>query len=105
MNSVALFQKTLNYLQSNCKREKKIIYFKGTLFHRHAKRTTVNTDDVLLMCRRNPSLLKLMREETEKLKTLKEQGKEKPVPGEKRKGGRVKKKELPIILDDDDEDD
>lgn len=74
------------------------------LFAKHAKRTTVNTDDVLLMCRRNPSLVKLMREEAEKLKSLKEQGKEKAAPGEKRKGGRVKKKELPIILDDDDDD-
>lgn len=70
---------------------------------RHAKRTTVNTDDVLLLCRRNPSLLKLMKEESEKMKSSKDKGKEKEDTGEKRKGGKAKTKELAIISDDDDD--
>ena len=36
--------------------------------HRHGKRSTVSVEDVKLCCRRNPSLLKILNEQAEKLR-------------------------------------
>ena len=64
---------------------------------RHGKRTTVNIDDVFLVCRRNQSLLKLIKEEAEKLKIAKEQARQ----SEGKKKGKMK--ELPTLDEDDDD--
>lgn len=47
------------------------------LFAKHAKRTTVNTDDVKLYCRRNPDLLGLVTKKGEQLKADKDEVKKK----------------------------
>ncbi|XP_006001358.1 centromere protein S [Latimeria chalumnae] len=73
------------------------------MFARHAKRSTVNTDDVKLLARRSKSLLKYISEKHEELvSNNQEKKKKKPAAAGKGK----KKPDVPAesVVEDDDED-
>ncbi len=61
---------------------------------RHAKRNTINIDDVKLCCRHNSSLLKYITDESEELKKEKTHS----------EGEKKRKRERKIVINDDDDD-
>ncbi|XP_074704601.1 centromere protein S isoform X2 [Strix aluco] len=72
------------------------------MFARHAKRTTVTTEDVKLLARRSSSLLKYITQKSEEITSShmeqKEKKKKKPIAV---KGGRTGKQEAPVTESED----
>uniref|UniRef100_A0A663LNY6 Centromere protein S n=2 Tax=Athene cunicularia TaxID=194338 RepID=A0A663LNY6_ATHCN len=66
------------------------------MFARHAKRTTVTTEDVKLLARRSSSLLKYIAQKSEEITSSNMEQKEKKKKSSAVKGGRTGKQEAPV---------
>ena len=69
---------------------------------RHAKRTTVSSDDVKMCCRRNPDLLEFVSKQAEKQKADKDAAQAAKRRGKKKQ---VEEEEPPVAAEDEEFDD